>query len=76
MPRPETWLSRTPRILTELAQAEAGQTLGWREVAALFEIQRREASRIISRLQPKPKATQRDTTARRAMVIDSCCWKP
>ena len=74
MPRPETWLSRTPSILAELAQAEEGRTFGWHEVAALFGIQRREASRIISRFQPKSKRSPRDTTARRVKRAQLLEW--
>ena len=57
MARPETWLSRTPRIFEEIAGAEEGQTYDWREMAALFGIQRRAASRIIARLQPEAHRT-------------------
>ena len=49
MPRPPTWLSRTPRIFEEIAQSEEGRTFAWRDVAALLGIERREASRILAR---------------------------
>ena len=52
MPRPATWLSHTPRIFEEIAPSEEGRTFQWRDVAALFGIERREASRILARAKP------------------------
>ena len=57
MARPETWFSQTPRIFEEITRAEEGQTYDWCQVAALFAIQRRAASRIIARLQPEAHRT-------------------
>jgi hypothetical protein len=53
MPRPATWLSRAPEIFEEVSRTPDGQSLDWRDVRALFGIQRRAASRIIARLQPE-----------------------
>ena len=49
MTRPATWLPRTPRVFEEIAQSEDGQMFQWRDVAALFGIERQEASRILAR---------------------------
>jgi hypothetical protein len=50
-------LAFPPRIFQEIAQADRNSRFGWREVAALFGIQRREAPRTISRLKLESKAT-------------------
>ena len=57
MPRPATWLSRTPGIFEEIAQSEEGRTFAWRDVAALFGIERREASRILARAKPNTNSS-------------------
>jgi len=51
-------LAFTPRIFQKIAEADRNSRFGWREVAALFGIQRREASRTIALLKLQSKATR------------------
>ena len=57
-----------PEIFEEVSRTPDGQSLDWRDVRALFGIQRRAASRIIARLQAE--ASRNGNRVDRAQLLD------